>query len=174
MIKLTWNYLCTKRFYCTPSSWSESSIHIVLRCTSLNQQIRQWVEYAIWNQLVLAGTNKPNASHLLELVATAIVMFLLIYCSAHCLPKYHNDWLAVRVWNILMHFDSHYKTPGQLLMTAVLKAEVSNFACAICQVMYSPTSLDIYNRINFLGDFRHSIFHPPQQKTNAERGAFFT
>lgn len=32
--------------------------------------------------------------------------------------------------------------------------------------MYSPTSPDIYNRISFLGDFRRSIFHSPQQKKN--------
>lgn len=55
----------------------------------------------------LAGINKQNASHLLEPVAMATVMFVLIYCSAHCLPKYYQDWLALKAWNInlIMHFD---------------------------------------------------------------------
>ncbi len=79
----------------------------------------------------LAGI-KPNASHLLELVATATVMFVLIYCSARCLPKYYKDWPALRECNInlIIHFDLRIcKTWSQILTIAGLEAKVSNMFC---------------------------------------------
>lgn len=77
-----------------------------------------------------AGINKPNASCLLEPVATAIVMFVLIYCSlsAHCLPKFYKGLASCE--GTKHSYDLRIcETRGQILMKAILKAEVLNVFC---------------------------------------------
>lgn len=114
-----------------------------------------------------AGINKPNASCLLEPVATAIVMFVLIYCSlcplsAKVLQRtgqlwgYETLFLWLKdLWNTWSNpYESHFEGAS---VKRVLHALFVKWCTR-------RLSLDIYNRISFLGDFRRSIFHPPQQE----------
>ncbi len=111
--------------------WTCSNAYIVRHRTNRSDNKLPTQSGINW---FLAGINKPNASHLLELVATATVMFVLIYCSARCLPKYYKDWPALRECNInlIIHFDLRIcETRSQILTIAGLEASVKNVLHAL-------------------------------------------